>query len=227
MPQDTPHKKPLSFNFQTYLLTGLLAITPLVAVWLVFNFFLGVLSQAGHPIAVALADFIEDRAPEVTPWLSDPRVQFLIGVVVALLMLYLIGAFASRVIGARLIALFERVASRIPLVNTIYSATKKLVDVLRQKPESAQRVVLVDFPREGVKTLGFVMRVFPDSQTGEELATVYVPTALNPTAGFLQIAPLSKFIPTDIPADQAMTMIISGGAVAPEHITLVPPPAKV
>lgn len=223
MPQDAPQKKEFSFNFQAYLLAGMLAITPLVVVWLVFNFFLGVLSQAGHPIAVALADFIEARAPAVTPWLSDPRLQFLIAVVVALLMLYLIGAIASRVLGARLIALFERIVARIPMVDTIYSATKKLVDVLRQKPESAQRVVLVDFPREGMKTLGFVMRVFPDSQTGEELATVYVPTALNPTAGFLQIAPLSKFTPTDIPADQAMTMIISGGAVAPERITLAPP----
>jgi len=193
----------------------------------VFDFFLGVLSQAGHPMAVALAGFIEDRAPAVTPWLSDPRIQFLIAVVVALLMLYLIGAIASRVLGERLIALFERIVTRIPVVDTIYSATKKLVDVLRQKPESTQRVVLVDFPRAGMKTLGFVMRVFPDSQTGEELATVYVPTALNPTAGFLQIAPLSQFTPTDIPADQAMTMIISGGAVAPEQITLSPPRAKV
>jgi uncharacterized membrane protein len=223
MPQDAPHR---SFNFQGYLLAGLLAITPLVAVWLVFNFFLGVLSQAGHPMAVALADFIEDRAPGVTPWLSDSRVQYLIAVVVALLMLYLIGAIASRVLGARLIALFERVVARIPLVDTIYSATKKLIDVLRQKPDSTQRVVLVDFPREGMKTLGFVMRVFNDSQTGEELATVYVPTALNPTAGFLQIAPLSKFIPTDIPADQAMTMIISGGAVAPDRLSVAPPRDK-
>jgi uncharacterized membrane protein len=224
---DTPQKKGLHLNIQAYLLAGLLAITPLVVVWLVFSFFLGVLSSLGHPLAVELADFIEDRAPGVTPWLSDPNVQFLIAVVVALLMLYLIGAIASRVLGARLIALFERVVARIPVVDTIYSAAKKLVDVLRKKPESSQRVVLVDFPREGMKTLGFVMRVFPDSQTGEELATVYVPTALNPTAGFLQIGPLSKFIPTDIPADQAMTMIISGGAVMPDGLSLTPQAAKI
>lgn len=223
MPQDSPQK---GLHFQGYLLAGLLTITPLVAVWLVFNFFLGVLSSAGHPIATALADFIETRAPQVTPILSNPNVQFLIAIVVALLMLYLIGAIASRVLGARVIALFERLVTRIPVVDTIYSAAKKLVDVLRKKPDSSQRVVLVDFPREGMKTLGFVMRVFPDSQTGEELATVYVPTALNPTAGFLQIGPLSKFIPTDIPADQAMTMIISGGAVMPDQLSLAPQTAK-
>ncbi len=71
------------------------------------------------------------------------------------------------------------------------------------------------------------MRTFPDSQTGEELATVYVPTAINPTAGFLQIVPVSRLISTDIPADQAMTMIISGGAVAPDHISIAPPGTKV
>ena len=112
MSQDQP---PKGLHFHGYLLAGLLTITPLVVVWLVFDFFLGVLSQAGHPMAAALAEFIEARAPAVTPWLSDPRVQFLIAVVVALLMLYLIGAIASRVLGARLIALFERIVVRIPL----------------------------------------------------------------------------------------------------------------
>jgi uncharacterized membrane protein len=227
MPQDAPEKKGFHLNIQAYLLAGLLTITPLVAVWLVFAFFLGLLSSWGHPLAVELADFIEDRAPGVTPILSNPTIQFLIGVVVALLMLYLIGAIASRVLGAQMIVLFERVVARIPLVDTIYSAAKKLVDVLRKKPDGAQRVVLIDFPHENQKALGFVMRTFPDSQTGIELATVYVPTAINPTAGFLQIVPVSRLIPTDIPADQAMTMIISGGAVAPDNISIVAPMRKV
>ncbi|HEX3675410.1 MAG TPA: DUF502 domain-containing protein [Rhizomicrobium sp.] len=226
MPQDAPEKKGLHLNIQAYLLAGLLAITPLVVVWLVFSFFLGVLSDWGHPLAVELADFIEDRAPGVTPILSDPAVQFLIAIAVALLMLYLIGAIASRVLGAQIILLFERVVARIPLVDTIYAAAKKLIDVLRTKPGGAQRVVLIDFPHHGQKALGFVMRTFPDSQTGEELATVYVPTAINPTAGFLQIVPVSRLISTDIPADQAMTMIISGGAVAPDHISIAPPGTK-
>ena len=78
----------------------------------------------------------------------------------------------------------------------------ELVDVLRQKPDSAQRVVLIDFPGEGMKTLGFVMRTFSDSRTGEELAAVYVPTALNPTSGFLEIVPAAKLIASDIPTDE-------------------------
>ena len=56
----------------------------------------------------------------------------------------------------------------------------------------------------------------------EELAALYVPTALNPTSGFLEIVPVAKLVPTDIPADQAMTMIISGGAVVPDGFSLTP-----
>ncbi|MGH6870857.1 MAG: DUF502 domain-containing protein [Rhizomicrobium sp.] len=227
MPQDAPQtateKRPIHLHVQAYLLAGLLTIIPLVIVWLVFAFFLGLLDSAGHPLAAELADFIEDQAPGVTPWLSNPTIQFLISVVVALLMLYLIGALASRVIGKQAIVVFELVVARIPLVDTIYAAAKKLVDVLRKKPEGAQRVVLIDFPLAGQKCIGFVMRTFPDSRTGEELATVYVPTAINPTAGFLQIVPVSRLVPTDIPTDQAMAMILSGGAVSPERLSVAPP----
>jgi uncharacterized membrane protein len=223
MPQGAPEKPGIHLHVQAYLLAGLLTITPIVVVWLVFAFFLGVLSSWGHPLAAELADFIEDRVPAATPWLSDPGVQFVIAIVVALLMLYLIGALTSRVFGARIVQFLEALVARIPLVDTIYAAAKKLIDVLRKKPEGAQRVVLIDFPIAGQKCLGFVMRTFPDSQTGEELATVYVPTAINPTAGFLQIVPVARLISTDIPTDQAMTMIISGGAVSPEHLSIASP----
>jgi uncharacterized membrane protein len=192
-------------------------------VWLVFNFLLGILSAAGRPIATPLARAAEQRWPALTSWLQEPWVQWLSAVVVALLALYAIGAITSRVIGAKLFGLFERIVERIPLVDTIYNATKKLVDVLRQKPESSQRVVLLDFPHDGLKTLGFVMRTFADAQTGEELAAVYVPTALNPTSGFLEIVAVAKLTASDIPTDQAMAMIISSGAIMPEQFSVSAP----
>ncbi|MGC9954714.1 MAG: DUF502 domain-containing protein [Rhizomicrobium sp.] len=220
---DTPQRRSFYHaNFQKNLLAGLLTVAPLIAVWLVFDFFLNALSQAGHPLAVGLTDFLDDRVPALAPILANEAVRWLIAVLVALLALYSIGAIASRVIGQRLIDLFEKIITRIPIVETIYTASKKLVDVLRQKPDEAQRVVLVSFPHEGLKTLAFVMRVYPDSRTGEELATVFVPTAPNPTTGYLEIVPVAELIPTDIPLDQAMAMILSGGAVAPETISISP-----
>lgn len=223
MPPEPPHKGTFHLNIQAYLIAGLLTITPLIAVWLVFDFLLGVLYQAGHPLAAGLADFIEERVPSLKPWLGDYRVHWLIAVVTALLVLYVIGAIASRVIGIRLIAMFERVIARIPLVESIYSATKKLVGVLQQKPEGASRVVLVEFPHPGLKAVGLVMKTFRDAATGEELAAVFVPTSPNPTSGYLEVAPAASLTATDMSIDQAMTMILSGGAMAPDHLSLKPP----
>lgn len=210
-------------NFQSNLIAGLLTVTPLIIVWLVFDFFLTTLSQWGAPLAAGFTAFLEDRVPALRPTLENETVRSGIGVVVALLALYTIGAIASRVIGQRLIHWAEQIITRIPLVETIYSAAKKLVDVLRQKPgANTQRVVLVDFPGPGLKAVGFVMRTFPDARTGESLAAVYVPTAPNPTSGYLQIVPLAKLTPSEIQGDEAMTMILSGGAVTPDHVSIAP-----
>jgi uncharacterized membrane protein len=214
---ETPRRRS---HFQRNLIAGLLTIAPLFAVWLVFDFLLGVLSTFGGPLAAQLILVIDQRFPGAAPWLADPRMHLAVAVIVALLALYFIGAIASRVIGQRLIALFERIIGHIPLVQTIYSAAKKLVDVLQQKPGNDQRVVLLDWPREGMKTVGFVMRVFSDAKTGAELAAIYVPGALNPTAGFLQIVPVASLEFIDIPTDQVMTMVISGGAIVPDRMSI-------
>jgi len=208
-------------NFQTNLIAGLLTVTPLIVVWLVFDFFFTTLSHWGHPLAVELTIFLDMNFPALKPWVDNDAVRYAIGFVVALLALYTIGAIASRVVGQQLILMLENLIVRIPGVQTVYSATKKLVDVLRQKPGSQnQRVVLIDFPSDGLKAIGFVMRTFADAKTGEELAAVYVPTAPNPTSGYLQIVPYARLTQTDIQGDQAMTMILSGGAVTPDHISL-------
>src|SRR5664279_5359235 len=112
-------------NFQSNLIAGLLTVTPLIIVWLVFDFFLETLSQWGSPLAVQLTFFLDDHFPVLKPMLDNPGVRWVIGVVVALLALYSIGAIASRVLGQRLIHMAEQIIIRIPLVETIYSAAKK------------------------------------------------------------------------------------------------------
>src|ERR1700733_4061597 len=146
MPPDPPRRSPFHLNLQAYLIAGLLTLTPLIVVWFVFDFLLGVLYRAGHPLASGLADFIDERVPALKPIFEDYWVHSVIAVIAALLVLYAIGAVASRVI------------ARIPLVEAIYSATKKLVGVLQQKPEGASRVVLVEFPHPGLRAVGLVMK---------------------------------------------------------------------
>lgn len=217
---EKPHKRFYEANFQNNLLAGILTIVPLVVVWTVFSFILTLLAAAGRPMAEAVTGYLAQDFPALAPWAHNRAVGWIVDVLVALLVLYGIGAVAGRVVGQKLIEWVERGIARIPLVETIYSAVKKLIDVLRQKPGENQRVVLIDFPHEGVKTIGFVMRTFPDARTGEEIAAVYVPTAPNPTSGYLQLLPLSKLTPTDMGTEQAMTMILSGGAVTPAKLSL-------
>ena len=108
-------------------------------------------------------------------------------------------------------------------MQTIYSASKKLLLMLQQKPDQAARIVLIDYPHPGMKTIGLVTRVFPDSTTGQELAAVYVPTAFNPDRGVPPDRPDElAACPHRMTMDQAMTMIVSAGAMGPEQLSIAP-----
>src|SRR4051812_19185901 len=170
--------------------------------------------------------FIMDRMPQAAPLLNNELFQWFVAIIMALLLLYTIGATASRMLGKRLIAGVEGLIARIPVVETVYSASKKLIGILQQKPDGAARVVLVEFPHPGMKAIGLVMRVFTDAVTGDELAAVYVPTTPNPTSGYLEILPVRSLVPTAMTMNQAMTMIVSGGAVPPENFTIAPVPRR-
>jgi uncharacterized membrane protein len=215
-------RNPFAFHIRGNLIAGLLTLAPLIAVWLVFEFLLGVLFEAGEPIAGALAGALDRWMPGLAPFLANSAVQHLSAVLAALLVIYAIGFVTSHFIGRRLMEFVEGIIARIPLVETIYSAVKKLVGVIQREPQGTARVVLIEFPHPGLRALGLVMRVFRDAKTGEDLAAVLVPSAPNPTTGFLQIVAAKDLTPTDMSLDQAMTMIVSGGATAPERLTLRP-----
>ena len=208
------------------LIAGVLTLIPLLVVWIVLDFVFAFLFAVGAPFEARLTMFVTDRMPEAAPLLTNELFKWCVAVIVALLLIYTVGAIASRMIGIRLIAAMESLIARIPLVQAVYSASKKLIGILQQKPSEGARIVLIDFPQKGQKTLGLVMQMFKDAATGEDLASVYVPTALNPTAGFLEIVPLASLVPTALSMDQAMTMIVSGGAITPANFTLTPASRK-
>ena len=210
-------------NLQRYLLTGAVTIIPLWITWLVFTFFLGQLSAFGRPWVVALSRAIREPFPTLAQWLLEPWFQSVLAIVLTLVALYLLGWGATRVIGRRLLALFDQLMHRIPVVQTIYGSVRKLIGVLQSKPDSIQRVVLIAFPNPDMRTIGFVTKVMTDVETGQALAAVYVPTTPNPTSGYMEIVPLDQLIETDWSMDEAMTFILSAGAVAPDRITFHPP----
>ncbi len=204
-------------RFQRYVITGIFTAIPLWITWLIFAFSLEQLSRLGRPWVNALVEQFQEQWPNLTGWVQAAWFQSTLAVLLTLLAFYLLGWVATRVIGLRAIALFDGLIERIPFVHKIYSSTKQLMHAIQQKPEGAQRVVLIEFPSPEMKAVGFVMRILTDDNTGEELAAVYVPTTPNPTSGYLEIVPVKNLVQTDWTMDEAMTFIISGGAVAPDH----------
>ena len=209
-------------RIKRYLITGLLTFIPLWVTWLVFKFVLGMLAGIGAPLVAALISALSLVAPRAAIALNTEWLTFIIALLLTLGSLYLLGFIANRVIGQRFINGFDALLSRIPLVQTIYGGTKKLMAVLQNKPSGMQRVVLIDFPRRGMKVVGFVTRVMTEQGTGREMAAVYIPTTPNPTGGYLELVPVDELTPTDWTMDQAMAFIISGGAVAPDTLPASP-----
>ena len=205
-------------KIQRYILTGILTVIPIWITWLVFEFFFTTLSQFGQPLADAFSTTLQSINPTLAEAVITPTFQSLIAIVLTLLALFLLGWIVSQVIGKRIMHVFDNVMNRIPVVQTIYGSVRKLIHVLQNKPEGLQRVVLINFPNPEMHTVGFVTQTFIDPKTRKELAAVYVPTTPNPTSGYMEIVPSENLTPTEWTMDEAMTFILSAGAVAPEKM---------
>lgn len=219
-------QSPLPARLQRLFITGLLTLLPLWLTWVVVKFLFLMLSDLSRPVIEPILQGLASVNPVALGWLADSWVLGAIALFATLLAILLVGWLTRRVVGQRMLGWFEALISRIPLASTIYGSARKLLDILQTKPDGTQRVVLIDFPHPEMKTLGFVTRVMRENGTGRELAAVYVPTTPNPTSGYLEIVPVEKMTPTDWTVDQAMSFIISGGAVAPDSIPFSPPPIK-
>ena len=204
-------------SLQRNILAGLITVGPLFVTWLVFSFLLEKLANAGLPLVHGL----ETVFPAA--WLKDPWMQSAAAVVLTLVVLYVLGRLTSLVIGRQVFGLFESVLERLPVVAKVYTSVRQLLDSMMAKKDSTQRVVLVDFPIAGQKSIGFLTRTLVDTNTGEELAAVLLPNAINPTSAFLQLLPMRRVTITDLTMEQAMSMLLTGGAVAPERITFSQP----
>ncbi len=212
-------------NIQQNLIAGVLTILPLAAVWFVLKLIFDALSYFGSPWASWTADNVAPMLP--TPLgqlLTSEFFLYATGTAFALLVLYVVGSLATRVVGQQIIGGFEALLEKVPFVHMIYSSTKKVIVALQPKSENVQRVVLIDFPNRDMRAIGFAMRTFSETTTGQELTAVFVPTAPNPTSGYLEIVPSERVIAVDMTPDQAMAMIISGGVVGPDRITYVHKP---
>ena len=210
-PQDTgsgvrrnylgPLRRPL-IHFQRTLGAGILVILPIGITALVLKFFFDLLDPVLQP-AIDL--------------LPGPKIAGA-GLVALIVLVYLLGLFAAQVIGRRLIDVGHRVMEVIPVVKGIYGTTRMAIQILSHNGNGsgntdAQQysgVVLIDFPRPGIQSIGLITSTMQDSD-GEEVLSVYIPTTPIPSSGFLVIVPASDVTRTEMSVEDAMRVVISGG----------------
>jgi len=199
------------------IVAGILTFIPIWITFWVISFLVGILIALGSPIVGAVVSRLRLQSPALERFFP-PLFQATISIAIVLAFLYLLGEVATAVAGRRLLAAFDFLMARIPIVQSIYGAARQLVASFQNKPGNSQRVVLIEFPSRDMKTIGLVTRIFTDADTGDEIAAVYVPTTPNPTSGYMELVPTSRLTMLDWTINEAMTFVMSGGAAAPPKL---------
>ena len=207
-------------DMQRNILAGLITVGPLLVTYLIFSFLLGVLAKVGLPVVWLLAAIFPGD------WIHQPWIQYTLAVVLTLVVLYVAGRITSQVVGRQALRVFEAALARLPFVAKIYNSVRKLIDTMMAKDDSVQRVVLVEFPMPGQRSIGFLTRTLIDSSTGQMLAAVLLPNAINPMSGLLQIMPIDRVTETNLTMEQAMSMLMTGGTVGPDEVIFTRPLTK-
>jgi len=188
--------------FRRYFLTGILAILPLgISAWVLYKVFITVDSNV---------------SPLIARWIGHeiPGVGFAATVV----FIFLVGLFASNIIGRTIIRRFEAFFAKVPLFSRIYAAVKQIGDaVIGIRKNLFERVVMVEWPGKGIWSLGFVTAEETGEvarRTGKRITRVFVPTTPNPTSGFLLFLPEEDIFDAHITVEDGIKLVISGGAVS-------------
>ena len=190
-----------------YFFAGLLVLLPLVITvwflgWIVglMDSVLGLLPSSLHP---------NSYLPFAIPGL---------GALVTLASILLLGFLATSVVTRRALMLWDRFLGRIPVFRGVYTSVQKLVESIFSQEQSGRQVVLIEYPRKGIYTVGFATGLAGGEleKRGEErLVNVFVPTTPNPTAGFYLLVPEKDVQPLEMTPEEGFKLIVSGGLIKP------------
>ncbi len=191
--------KKLKNFFQKYFFTGLLVVVPVGVTIFVLRAILGWI------------DRILGDLPFYVIGLTFPG----LGILTLVLLILLIGVISANYFGNKVVQFWDRLMQRVPLVRGVYSTVKQMMETFSVK-HNFHGVALVEYPRKGCYSVGFVTGSVDGASLGLSGAheTVFVPTTPNPTAGFLLILPVSEVTHLDMTVEQGMKFIISLGLVS-------------
>ncbi len=197
---------------------GLLIWLPLlVTLWLLGLLFGLVTAYVAPVIAAVLKAFGVDRLDSVPARLAIP----VVGLLVSVALVYLAGLLAANLLGRRILALVESAILRVPLVKGIYGSARQLLDAFSSGGGKAfSRVVVVEYPRPGLWTLGFVTTEVAAGPGGplDDTVAVFLPTTPNPTSGWLVLVPRDGLIELDLSVEEGIKLVVSGGIVSPPDL---------
>lgn len=169
-------------------------------------------------ILVWLFNYIDGVAQPVAQSLFGRTIPGL-GIGILVLLIYLTGLVATSLIGRRLIRFGESLLARVPMFRYVYSSIKQIMEAFATPGgRGFVQVVLVEFPKQGMRAIGFVTNE-SGAESGEKLLNVFIPTAPNPTSGYLEIVRESDVIRTNVSVDDALKMVLSGGKVSLREVT--------
>lgn len=193
----------LGRKLRAHFLAGLLVVVPIaITIWILYEGFSWI------------DNFLQDAVIERVFGHPIPGVGF--GVTVVLI--YVVGAIASNVVGRRMIRFGESLLARVPIARNIYTGVKQILDSFSAPNKTGfMQVVLIEFPRKGTRTIGFITNE-ETGESGKKLLNIFIPTSPNPTSGFLQIVEEDEVIRTSISVDNALKMVVSGGRISPREV---------
>ena len=140
-------------------------------------------------------------------------------ILIAIIIITLVGGLSLSFIGKKLLATFENLLKRIPILRTIYSAINQMTETFTNTEDNKKNVVLVEYPRKGSWAVGFATKENSgqiSNKTNKKLVNVFVPTTPNPTSGFLLMFPKEDVIYLDISFEEASKFIVSAGTSNPK-----------